>query len=414
MNKIQINNFNNSNGLRNIYSPVYNYLYNKSFSIFLIINSFFTLYLFFQNNRINSSLNELLITQSKLKNDVEFFKKRINMNTVNKDAKIDFDMIGLKYPDILYDKIKDDFQNGKIFTSFYDFLTQLEEKLLYLEKEINVTKLNAFYTARTLYLQKNNVPYDDSQIIQYHNIISWLVIHKSTQLKGIASDKYLACKYVKMKTGQNLCPQRIGVYNNVEEIDFENLTKTGDLILKISNGCHDSVYIEKNNSKDYSQELKKNVTYFFNRDYTLIVPEFFHSYSKKRIILEKVFSPKEELYEFKILIFNNEIKMIYLLSNINKKSMTYYFDQYFEPIEDGNHQSFNLLNIFDKNILDRMKTLALELSEDFPNFIRVDLYIFQNNIYLSEMTFDSHEGKPYFTNIKYFHDGLKNWKRVDY
>ena len=117
MNKIQINNFNNSNGLRNIYSPVYNYLYNKSFSIFLIINSFFTLYLFFQNNRINSSLNELLITQSKLKNDVEFFKKRINMNTVN----IDFDMIGLKYPDILYDKIKDDFQNGKISQVFMIF-----------------------------------------------------------------------------------------------------------------------------------------------------------------------------------------------------------------------------------------------------------------------------------------------------
>ena len=158
-------------------------------------------------------------------------------------------MIGLKYPEILFDKIKNDLQNGEIFSSFYDFLSQLEEKLIFLEKEINTTKLNAFYTARTLYLQKYNITYDDSQIKEFHNIMSWLVIHKSTQLKGIASDKYLACKYTEMKIGKNLCPQRIGVYNNVEEIDFEKLIETGNLILKISNGCHDSVYIEKKNPK---------------------------------------------------------------------------------------------------------------------------------------------------------------------
>ena len=93
----------------------------------------------------------------------------------------------------------------------------------------------------------------------------------------------------------------------------ENLIKTGNLILKISNGCHDSVYIKKNNSENYIKEIKKKVTYFFNRDYSFIVPEFFHDYSKKRIVLEKLFSPIEDLNEFKYMIFNNEIKMIYLL-----------------------------------------------------------------------------------------------------
>ena len=403
MNKIKLTNFNNTN-----------YIYNKGFCIFIIINSIFTLYLFFQNKKTNSLLNELLMTRTIIKRDVEFIKKKFNINTIIKNHKKDIDMIGLKYPEILFDKIKNDFQNGEIFSSLYEFLNQLEEKLIFLEKEINVTKLNAFYTARTFYLQKKNVPYDDSQIKEFHNIISWLVIHKSTQLKGIASDKYLGCKYVEMKIGQNLCPQRIGVYNNVEEIDFENLTKTGNLILKISNGCHDSVFIKKKNSKDYLEEIKKKVTYFFNRDYCLMVPEFFHSYSKKRIILEKLFMPIEDLYELKYFIFNYKIKMIHVINTKDKKIIKSDYDQYYQLIGDAGKDSINLLNNFDKSHLDRMKSIAMELSEDFPNFIRVDLYSFQNNIYLSELTFDSHDGMPAFTDNKYFNQEVENWKRVDY
>jgi len=52
--------------------------------------------------------------------------------------------------------------------------------------------------------------------------------------------------------------------------------------------------------------------YFFNKDYALIVPDFFHSYSKKRIVLEERFNPIKDLYEFKFMIFNNKIKMILL------------------------------------------------------------------------------------------------------
>ena len=411
MKEICVKNNNNSYEIINIHSSFYNYIFNKCFSIFILINSLFTLYLFFQNKKINTLLNEQYGSQYNISNiikDIEFIKDKLTNNTKIQNSKIDVDMIGLKYPEISFDKIKNDIQKGEIISSFHEFLTQFEEKLLYLEKEINVTKLNAFYTARTTYLQKNDISYDDSNIKEFHEIMSWLVIHKSTQIKGIASDKYLGCKYTEIKLGQNLCQQRIGIYNNVEEIDFENLTKIGNLILKISNGCHDSVYIKKNNSKEYLKEIKENVTYFFNRDYPLIVPGFFHSYSKKRIVLEKIFIPVEDLYEFKYMIFNNEIKMIYVN---NRKNIVSYLGQNYEPIEYFGKSSINLTNSFDKSKLDRMRSIALKLSEDFKNFIRVDLYLFHNNIYLSELTFDSHSGKPAFTDIKYFNERIKNWKR---
>ena len=114
-----------------------------------------------------------------------------------------------------------------------------------------------------------------------------------------------------MKIGKNLCEQRIGIFDNVEEIDFAKLKKIGNAILKISYGYNDSVLIP-NKNKESNEQIKEKITSYYNRDFSLIIPEFFHSYSKKRIVLEKKFSPIEDLFEFKFMVFNNEIKMIYL------------------------------------------------------------------------------------------------------
>ena len=214
-------------------SSFYHFLLQKSHSILISINFALTIFLFIQNSRVNTLIKEL-------------------------------SLIGLKYPEIKFEKIKGDYINGKIVSSFCDFLKQLEIKLIYLEKEINVTRLNAFYTARTIYLKERHVKYDDAKITEYHDIINWIMIHKSNQLKGIASDKYLACKYVQIKLGKNLCPQRIGVYNNVEEIDFEKLIKMGNVVLKVSNGFDDNIFIRDNVKLQDIDKIKQDLIYHYN------------------------------------------------------------------------------------------------------------------------------------------------------
>ena len=251
---------------KSFYALIYDSILKKISSILSSINFILTIYLLIQNKRFNNLINEI--------------KSSPDYNKIE-DPIIDKDMIGLKYPEILFNKIKHDFTEGKIVSSFCTFLKQLEIKLIYLEKEINATKLSSFYTSRTIYLKNNNVKYDDTKISKYNDIINWLVIHKSTQLKGIASDKYLACKYATMKLEKNICPHRIGVYNNIEEIDFEKLIKMGNVVLKISNGCSDNVFITEKNTLQDIEKIKKDITFHFNRDYSLLIPEFFHLYSKK-------------------------------------------------------------------------------------------------------------------------------------
>ena len=362
-------------------------------TIYLLINSFIAFYLLNENKKLKSLLNY----------------KNIEDKINDKEQIINKDMIGLEYPEIKFDDIKPSlFSNNNIIPTLYEFIKQLEKKLIYLEKEINVTKLTSFYTARNIYLQKMNVSYDDSKINELHNIINWLVIHKSTQLKGIASDKYLSCKYVKMKLGKDLCEHRIAVYENINDINFSQLIETGNYVLKITNGCHDNVFIGKNNSDIKS--IKKQLEYSFNRYYGLLIPEFFHLYSKKRIILERLFEPKSDLYEFKILIVNNQIKMIYVISFSDSKKKYVFYDSEFNLI--NKNKSSNIDN-FDKSILNELKVYAIKLSEDFPNFVRVDLYIFRKKIYFSELTFDSNEGLPVFRKYKIINETGLNWKRID-
>ena len=369
----------------------------KCHSILIAINLSLTLYLIIKINNVHINSIENSSFQSDFKNE----------------SIIDKDMIGLKYPEIMYDNLKSSYIRGNKTLSFVDFLTQLEIKLIYLEKEINTTKLNSFYTTRLLYLKKLNVGYNDSKIQEYNDIVNWLIIHKSTQLKGIASDKYLACKYVKKKLGKNLCPQRIGVYDKIEDIDLKKLIKIGNVVLKISNGYNDNIFITKDKSQKDIENIKNSLIFHFNRDYPLMTPSFFHLYTKKRIVLEKMFLPRTDLFEFRFLIFNNNIKMIILNYIKNNTMVDEFYDEYFNLVKNPKYISYNI-SLFDKTTLKTLKSYAIKLSEDFPNFVRVDLYIFHNNIYLSELTFDSHGGIPMFRDIKHFNDGVKTWKRVDY
>ena len=76
-------------------------------------------------------------------------------------------------------------------------------------------------------------------------------------------------------------------------------------------------------------------------------------------------------------------------------------------------ESFNIVSTFGKEILDKLKDYTYKLSEDFKNFIRVDLYVFQNKIYLSELTFDSFNGLPFYAGQKIVIEAGKNFTKYE-
>ena len=78
-----------------------------------------------------------------------------------------------------------------------------------------------------------------------------------------------------------------------------------------------------------------------------------------------------------------------------------------------NNLDLDLVSMFGMNVLDKLKDYAYRLSEDFKNFIRVDLYLFHKKIYLSELTFDSVHGLPFFNNKDIIIEAGKNFTKYE-
>lgn len=355
-------------------------------------------------------INQLEKNISELKESLELKKEKFD----DENLLIDKDLVGMTYPDINFEEFKKDLINGSLKKCFFYFMDKLQDKLIYLEKEINVTKLFSFYSIRTSYLKKRKIQYDDEIINKLDNIVNWAVIHESNQLKGIASDKYLGCKYAQIKLGENICQQRKRVYNSVDEINFQEIANKGNVVLKISNGCHDSVFIH--NKTNNIKKIKEQVKIYFQRDYGLsVVPEFFHLYSKKRIIEETMFEPITDLYEFKYFVVNRNIKFFLINFQVGNKVHKNFYDLNYNLMDFciSRLKDFDIISTFGMEILDKLKNYVFKLSEDFKNFIRVDLYVFHKKIYLSELTFDSVNGFPFFSKEKIVIEAGKNFTKYE-
>jgi hypothetical protein len=376
--------------------------------ILLFINTTTNYYLLIENKKKSEIIKDII----DFKNTFDYNNNSFKNNFPNQDK----DMIGLYYPEINFGAIKESLKNYSIIASIIDLINQLEIKLIYLEKEINITKLISFYTSRKYFLKDRNISYYEQNLKELHDIVNWIIIHKSNQLKGIASDKYLACKYVESKLGKNLCLQRIAVYNSFEELNYTELSKYGNFALKISNSCWKTVFFYSNATKDDFYDNMKKLKRLLEYDHGLVDAQFFHLYAKKRIIVEKQFIPLDDLYEFKFFVINNNIKFILLRLYVNNELMKLFYDPNFNFLYKKENifiEPLNITSMFKKNDLEDLKKYAIKLSEDFPNFVRVDLYLFHNKIYFSELTFASDNGLPLYKDVKFIKEAVSNFSRLD-
>ena len=139
----------------------YNKIIIYCFFLFFMIYCVSIIYLFNKINYLNDIIhiinNKKFFSNIELKNAIQ--KEKINENNNNNDLnksflKLDKDMVGLEYPEIFFEKLRNGLEEKNQINTLIDFFDQLEAKLIYLEKEINVTKLSTFFHIRTSYLKK--------------------------------------------------------------------------------------------------------------------------------------------------------------------------------------------------------------------------------------------------------------------
>ena len=212
------------------------------------------------------------------------------------------------------------------------------------------------------------------------------------------ADKYAVREYVKSKGLDNNLLTVYGVWDNPEEINWDKLPN--QFALKANNGCGEHVFCHDKSKLDKAQTVKriknamllKDLIFEFEPHYKLIRPKV---YAEELMKL----SSQSDIIDYKFMCSRGIIDSILMV--YGRRSDHHYKlelrDEEWKPI-DGLTPAYQKSPELEKPThFDDMKTIARKLSEDF-DFVRVDLYEYNNQVYFGELTFTPQGGQlEYFT-----------------
>ena len=202
-----------------------------------------------------------------------------------------------------------------------------------------------------------------------------------------------------------------GIYDRFDDIDFSSLPD--QFVMKCTHASGFN-YLVKNKDELDIKKLRKMFNKFLNTDYGKKTVEPHYSKIKPRIIIEQAITDLSSLPdEYKIHVFNGKAKYLYLVTGRGKdiKYNNYYID--WTPF---NEAQFNGWDTSEEQLkkpdqFDEMVKFAEKIASPFP-FVRVDLYLINNKIYFSEMTFTPAKGTLIFADDKADFE-IGNWLDIN-
>lgn len=222
----------------------------------------------------------------------------------------------------------------------------------------------------------------------YNEKLQWLKLYDRNPEHTKMVDKYEAKKYIAEKIGEEYIIPTIGVWDSVDDIEFDSLPE--QFVLK---STHDSgmVVICRDKSQFNVEKAKQTLRKSFLRNYFLSGREWPYKNIKKRIIAEKFMSDGSEkgLNDYKFYCFNGKPEFAYISQGLEDHStarinyMTLEWER--APFRRPDYKEFEELPDKPKKI-NEMLELAAKLSEGIK-FLRVDFYEIEDKVYFGELTF---------------------------
>lgn len=219
--------------------------------------------------------------------------------------------------------------------------------------------------------------------------IQWYKINYRNPLVHTCVDKYAVREYIREKGLEDILVNLYGVYDSVEEIDFDTLPQS--FILKSTDG---SGGINLAICKDKSDfDIRKNRD-AFSVGYKLAKKhpgrEWAYVGLKHRIIVEELLvnekNPESGIEDYKIFCFDGTPRCIVVDTDRYIGHKRNFYDTEWNDLKITSDAPACDREIQKPENLEGMLNIAKKLSEDFP-FVRVDLYNVNGKIYFGELTF---------------------------
>lgn len=228
----------------------------------------------------------------------------------------------------------------------------------------------------------------------YNEKIQWLKVYDRNPIYTELVDKYAAKEYVAKKIGREFIIPTIGVWDNVEDINFDELPE--QFVLKCT---HDSgsIVICNNKSQLDIDAAKKKLLMGMQRNGYWYGREWPYKNAKPRIIAEEFMKDESgtELKDYKFFCFNGKMKAMYIATDRPFDTRFNFYDRDFNFLPFCNVHPNSNKKIQKPDGYEEMIRIAEKLSEGFPH-MRVDLYNIYGKIYFGEMTLHHASGMSPF------------------
>ncbi|MCC5894468.1 MAG: glycosyl transferase [Alkalibacterium sp.] len=233
----------------------------------------------------------------------------------------------------------------------------------------------------------------------YSEKLQWLKLYDRNPKYTNLVDKYNVREYISQSIGEEYLIPLLGVWDQVDEINFEKLPS--QFVLKCT---HDSggLVICKDKNKIDTKRTKKRLKDSLKHNYYFGQREWIYKDIKPKIIAEKymVDESKKELKDYKFFCFNGEAKVMFIASNRGVDTRFDFYDLDFNHLPFEQRYPNSTYSLKKPKGFEKMVELAEVLSKNIPH-VRIDFYNIDGVIYFGEMTFFHFSGWEKFNPSKY-------------
>ncbi len=230
--------------------------------------------------------------------------------------------------------------------------------------------------------------------------LQWLKLYNRKPEYTQMVDKYAVKEYVANIIGKEYIIPTLGVWDRVEDIDYDALPN--QFVLKTTHGggscgvviCKDKTTFDIDSCK---KKLKQSLHHNIYRQFR----EWPYKNVKRRIIAEQFMSDNihQDLIDYKFFCFNGVPQYCQVIRDRRKKETIDFYDMQWVhmPFVGLNPVVKNGLNPVERpRQLNTMIEICKKLAKNIP-FVRIDLYLINNKIYFGEITFFPASGLGIFT-----------------
>lgn len=219
----------------------------------------------------------------------------------------------------------------------------------------------------------------------FNEKLNWLKLYYHNPLQTVCADKYKMRSFIEKEIGSKFLIPLLGVWDNVDDIDFQKLPNK--FVLKVNWGSGQNIICKdknKLNIDEVKRKLKKWMQPHSNHYYYSF--EWCYKNIQPKIIAEKYIDFGEDLLDYKIMCYNGVPRNLFVCSERNKGLKVTFFDLKWKRLPFTRHYPSSQKEICRPAILNKMLRISSILAKEFP-FARIDFFNWNNKLYVGEITF---------------------------